>query len=228
MIQYDCHFMGKSAYAQCGQAASVGVPVGCVRINKLWQCCTSLALCGTALRNVRKVYLYDKEDDKTWTKRLSVDGYVGQNGITNNKKEGDRKTPSGIYGFDIAFGLAENPGTNIIYKQINKNDYWVDDPNSKYYNKWVDIMEVDKDFKSAEHLYDHKIAYKYGLVINYNTENIIKGKGSAIFFHVSTNGPTHGCVSVDEDTMVKILKILKPYAKIIIAKDRYSISELFK
>ena len=99
-----------------------------------------------------KIYLYDKEDDKTWTKRLSVDGYVGQNGITNNKKEGDRKTPSGIYGFDIAFGLAENPGTNIIYKQINKNDYWVDDPNSKYYNKWVDIMEVDKDFKSAEHL----------------------------------------------------------------------------
>ena len=89
-------------------------------------------------------------------------------------------------------------------------------------------MEVDKDFKSAEHLYDHKIAYKYGLVINYNTENIMKGKGSAIFFHVSTNGPTHGCVSVDEDTMVKILKILKPYAKIIIAKDRYSISELFK
>ena len=175
-----------------------------------------------------KIYLYDKDDDKTWTKRLSVDGYVGQNGITNNKKEGDRKTPSGIYGFDIAFGLAENPGTNIIYKQINKNDYWVDDPNSKYYNKWVDIMEVDKDFKSAEHLYDHKIAYRYGLVINYNTENIIKGKGSAIFFHVSTNGPTHGCVSVDEDTMVKILKILKPYAKIIIAKDRYSISELFK
>ena len=32
----------------------------------------------------------------------------------------------------------------------------------------------------------------------YHTENIIKGKGSAIFFHVSTNGPTHGCVNVDE------------------------------
>ena len=32
MIQYDCHFMGKSAYAQCGQAASVGDPVGCVKI----------------------------------------------------------------------------------------------------------------------------------------------------------------------------------------------------
>ena len=32
MIQYDCYFMGKSAYAPCGQAASVGVPVGCVKI----------------------------------------------------------------------------------------------------------------------------------------------------------------------------------------------------
>ena len=38
-----------------------------------------------------KIYLYDKEDDKTWTKRLSVDGYVGKNGITNNKKEGRNK-----------------------------------------------------------------------------------------------------------------------------------------
>ncbi|MFN8605570.1 MAG: hypothetical protein U0Z74_05910 [Romboutsia timonensis] len=65
-------------------------------------------------------YIYMiKKMIKLGRKRLSVDGYVGQNGITNNKKEGDRKTPSGIYGFDIAFGLAENPGTNIIW-QTNK------------------------------------------------------------------------------------------------------------
>ena len=44
--------MGKSAYAPCGQAASVGVPVGCIRIAK------------AALRSdtVRKVYLHDEKD----------------------------------------------------------------------------------------------------------------------------------------------------------------------
>ena len=175
-----------------------------------------------------KIYLYDKDNYGNWTKILSVDGYVGKNGITNNKKEGDLKTPSGIYGFDMAFGIAENPGTKLVYKQISNNDYWVDDPNSKYYNQWVDISKVDKDFKSAEHLSEYKTSYKYGLVINYNTKNIIKGKGSAIFFHVSTNGPTHGCVSVDEEDMIKILKVVKKDTKLIIAKDKESISEVFK
>ena len=60
MIQYDCYFMGKSAYAPCGQAASVGVPVGCVRIAKVaLRSCTCAVL---PSENVRKVYLYDKKD----------------------------------------------------------------------------------------------------------------------------------------------------------------------
>ena len=175
-----------------------------------------------------KIYLYNKDNNGNWIKILSVDGYIGKNGITNEKKEGDLKTPSGIYGFDMAFGIEENPGTKLVYKQITNNDYWVDDTNSKYYNQWVDISKVDKDFKSAEHLSEYKTSYKYGLVINYNTENIIKGKGSAIFFHVSTNGPTHGCVSVDEEDMIKILKVVKKDTKLIIAKDKESISEVFK
>lgn len=52
--------MGKSAYALCGQAASVGVPVGCVRIAKVaLRSCTCAVL---PSENVRKVYLYDKKD----------------------------------------------------------------------------------------------------------------------------------------------------------------------
>ena len=47
--------MGKSAYAPCGQAAGVGVPVGCIRIAKAaLRSCTCAVLLS---ENVRK-YIY--------------------------------------------------------------------------------------------------------------------------------------------------------------------------
>lgn len=53
--------MGKSAYAQCGQAASVGIPVGCVRIAT-----AALRYCTCAVPpsdTVRKVYFLYVEKD---------------------------------------------------------------------------------------------------------------------------------------------------------------------
>lgn len=71
-----------------------------------------------------------------------VNGKVGYNGISYNSREGDGKTPAGVYSFGIGFGIAGNPGSNIGYRQVTANDYWVDDVNSPYYNKWVSTAEV--------------------------------------------------------------------------------------
>lgn len=172
-----------------------------------------------------EVSLYEKDTNDIWRRTVSANGYVGKNGITDSKKEGDGKTPTGIYDLGTAFGISSNPGTKLNYRKINKNDYWVDDSNSKYYNQWVDITKVNKDWRSAEHLYSYKTAYKYGVVVNYNMNPIIPGKGSAIFLHNSTNGPTAGCVSVPESTLVTIMKSIKPSAKILIAKDANSIPD---
>ena len=55
MVQLYCHFMETRRKAPCGQAASVGVPVGCVRIAKAaLRCCTCAVLLS---ENVRK-YIY--------------------------------------------------------------------------------------------------------------------------------------------------------------------------
>ena len=55
MVQLYCHFMETRCKAPCGQAASVGVPVGCVRIAKaaLRRCTCAVLLS----ENVRK-YIY--------------------------------------------------------------------------------------------------------------------------------------------------------------------------
>ena len=55
MVQLYCHFMETRRKAPCGQAASVGVPVGCVRIAKAaLRYCTCVVLLS---ENVRK-YIY--------------------------------------------------------------------------------------------------------------------------------------------------------------------------
>ena len=60
MVQLYCHFMETQRKAPCGQAASIGVPVGCVRIAKAaLRCCTCAVLLS---ENVRKVLLYDEKN----------------------------------------------------------------------------------------------------------------------------------------------------------------------
>ena len=61
-----------------------------------------------------------------------VNGKVGYNGISYNSREGDGKTPAGVYSFGIVFGISGNTGSNIGYRQVTANDYWVDDVNSPY------------------------------------------------------------------------------------------------
>lgn len=143
-----------------------------------------------------------------WTETLRCSARVGKNGITGNKHEGDGKTPRGIYSLGQAFGLAGNPGTSRSWLQVNNNHYWVDDVNSSYYNKLVDASQTGIQWNSAEHLISYPTAYRYAIAVNYNTA-CTRGAGSAIFLHCSTGRATAGCISVSQNDMVRILKMLQ-------------------
>lgn len=143
-----------------------------------------------------------------WTETLSCSARVGKNGITGNKREGDGKTPRGIYSFGQAFGVAGNPGTARRWLQVNNNHYWVDDVHSTYYNKLVDASQTGIQWSSAEHLISYPTAYRYAIALNYNTA-CIPGAGSAIFLHCSTGGATAGCISVSQSDMIRILKMIQ-------------------
>lgn len=162
------------------------------------------------------VEFHKKSSNGVWTEVFSTSGYVGQNGITYNKREGDRKTPAGVYGFGTGFGVAQNPGANISYRVINNDDCWVDDSNSSHYNTWCSMRAPDKDWNSAEHMINFTDAYRYGIVIEYNTYDRVPGKGSGIFLHCKTS-PTPGCVAIDSNYMVTLLQQINSNALIVIA-----------
>lgn len=155
-----------------------------------------------------KVSFYEKNDN-SWaeTKDLSsVYGFVGIEGV-GKASESATITPKGLFGITTAFGFDESIDTGLDYFQITEDTYWVDDPNSKYYNMHVEGIG-DKDWNSAEHMIEFPSNYNYGFAFDYNTNPIVKGEGSAFFMHVSDH-PTQGCVAVSEDAMKSTLKWLK-------------------
>ena len=146
--------------------------------------------------------------------------YVGKNGLTDDKKEGDLKTPIGKFKLGIVFGTNPKNRINIDnsfeYIEINKNLYWVDDINSKYYNQLVNINTTTKDWNSAENLLENKIPYEYAIEIKTNPNNI-PGKGSAIFIHCKTKDYTAGCLSLPKNALKKLLSMINKDTKIIIS-----------
>lgn len=154
---------------------------------------------------------------ETWRLLHTAAGRVGKNGIRADRREGGGSTPAGVFPLRTAFGIAENPGTSLSYRRLQPGDVWVDDPASAHYNRPARSNQADRDWKSAEDLYAESKAYKYAIVIGYNDDPIVPGKGSAIFLHCLKNGATAGCVAVPERTMLRLLGFVDDRTKIVIA-----------
>lgn len=136
-----------------------------------------------------------------------ISGYVGIQGVSLNASEYESYTPKGLFGIGTGFGICDDPGTGLDYFKVTQDSYWVDDVDSAYYNQHVEGLS-DKDWLSAEHLIDYPGSYNYCVFIEYNSNPVIPGKGSAFFLHVGTK-PTAGCVAVSESSMINILKWLQ-------------------
>jgi len=160
-----------------------------------------------------EVSLHEKDDKGIWKEVLSTEADIGRNGI-GKTKEGDGKTPTGVYNFTFAFGIKDNPGTNFEYVEVDDSHYWVDDSSSKYYNQFVSIKDVEKDWDSAEHIMSAEESYHYVLATDYNAK-CEPGVGSAIFMHCTPTGGA-GCIAISEESMVDILRSIKQDCVLII------------
>ena len=142
---------------------------------------------------------------------------IGKNGLSSKKKEGDLKTPKGKYKFN--FLLYRKDRIKKIQCKLKKitikqNMGWCDDPRSIYYNKLIKFPFK----KSAEKLFLKKNIYDLILVINFNTNPVVKNKGSAIFLHLADKKfkPTKGCIGIKKKSFIKILPLINKKTKIII------------
>ena len=153
---------------------------------------------------------HERDEGGTWREIVSCHAYIGRKGW-GKTREGDMKTPSGVYTFTEAFGILPDPGCPMGYTQADDSHYWVGDSSSGRYNTMVSAREYDAfDRKESEHIIDYELAYKYCLNISWNAERT-PGKGSAIFLHCQTkNKYTAGCVAIPEEDMREVMRHVKP------------------
>tara|TARA_B100001027_G_scaffold150426_1_gene105487 strand:- start:49 stop:546 length:498 start_codon:yes stop_codon:yes gene_type:complete len=141
---------------------------------------------------------------------------VGKRGCSTLKKEGDLKTPSGIFDLGNIYyrkDRIEKPISKLKSICIKKNMGWCNDPKSKYYNK---LIKIKKDLKiSYEKLFRKDNKYDLFILIKYNYNKIIKNKGSAIFLHLTKNyRSTKGCIAVQKKDFLIINKLINKKTKI--------------
>ena len=144
---------------------------------------------------------------------------IGKSGIANFKKEGDLATPKGLFKLGLLYYRKDRNKSlksKLKKRVIKKNMGWCDDIKSKKYNQ-----EIHFPFKyGAEKLYIKDKTYDIFVNIKYNHSPIVKGKGSAIFLHLTNKKykATKGCVAILKKDFLKILPLINRDTKISISE----------
>jgi D-alanyl-D-alanine dipeptidase len=138
------------------------------------------------------------------------------------KREGDHKSPAGIFRLGDAFGYApQKPeGWKTHYLPITPSTQCVDDPQSHFYNRILDSSAATADWKSAEHMRDAGEAYRWGIVIEHNPAPAQAKGGSCVFMHI-WDGPengTEGCTAMPEPQVESLLGWLNPQARPVLVQ----------
>ena len=136
---------------------------------------------------------------------LRVACALGPAGIVRDKRESDGATPAGR--FRLLWGYyrpdrRRPPAGGVPLKPLRRDQGWCEDPSSGLYNRPVrlpasnctDCMRRDDDL------------YDLVFVLDHNFTRRVKGRGSAIFFHLARPGltPTAGCVAISAADMRKL------------------------
>jgi L,D-peptidoglycan transpeptidase YkuD (ErfK/YbiS/YcfS/YnhG family) len=148
-----------------------------------------------------------------WGLGLHSDGHPGP-----KKREGDGRSPAGVFPIGEAFGYAPAAATALHYAPMRASDYCVDVSGSPYYNRIVDadlvgqaaVAQATEPMRRDLHA-DGDQRYRLGFVIGHNRQAQAMG-GSCIFAHLwkSPADPTTGCTAMAPSTMEALLGWLRP------------------
>lgn len=146
----------------------------------------------------------------------------------DKRRQGTGTTPTGVYEVLSGFGRKADPGTDLDYIKVDRNDAWTYNP--KVPSTYNVFQDVDKSWKSyggyVEDLWDMGYQYDYVAVLDYNLpagpiRTGAKGvrrssnppdtrRGGGIFLHVDNGKRTAGCIAVKKKQMREIMQWLDP------------------
>jgi D-alanyl-D-alanine dipeptidase len=126
------------------------------------------------------------------------------------KKEGDGRSPAGIFKITELFGFDPSLDAGLPYRPLTEFTECVDDASSQSYNQIVDRKQIpNPDWNSSEKMRTIDV-YKIGGVVDYNSPKV-PGAGSCIFLHIwkGQGHGTAGCTAMEETHVQQLAGWLK-------------------
>ncbi len=142
---------------------------------------------------------------------------LGRSGIVSDKREGDGGTPAGLWPLRDLIYRSDRitaPDTALAKRPTSLSDGWCDAPDDPAYN-----LLVTRPYPAShETLWRDDHLYDIVVMLGYNDAPVVKGLGSAIFFHLAKRKdsllqPTEGCVALDLDDIRAVLARVTPDTK---------------
>lgn len=141
------------------------------------------------------VVLYTKSGS-TWKKTRDWEGHNGKKGWTTDHREGDKRSPVGVFTLSDAGGVLADPGAKLPFSRsasFQAPHYWA---------------------KSHWHDFDYVIAIDYNRVKGTApidpTRPEGQSKGGGIWLHMDHGSGTSACVSLSKSGMEYLLRTLDP------------------
>ena len=145
---------------------------------------------------------------------------LGRGGLTDNKREGDAKTPLGRFPLRRIWYRPDRvmrPQAGLPIIKISQKSGWSDDISTAAYNRPIRLPYAP----SHEKLWRHDRLYDVFIELGINDNPPEKGRGSAIFLHLEKNNfaPTLGCIAVRRTSMDFLLRQARPDTHICIGEN---------
>lgn len=148
--------------------------------------------------------------------------------IASKRRQSTGTTPAGTFAIPTMFGRQPNPGTQMPYVQVDRNDAWTYNPKvPSTYNVFQTVNRGWWKYSYyVERLWEYGKQYNYVAVLDYNlpagpiragadgvrrtTSPANTSKGGGIFLHVTNGKVTAGCIAIAREQMRQVLRWLDP------------------
>jgi L,D-peptidoglycan transpeptidase YkuD (ErfK/YbiS/YcfS/YnhG family) len=173
---------------------------------------------------------YERDGDTWRIVQPTVRAQLGYGGLVRGdlRRQGTGTTPTGVYDILSGFGRKADPGTDLEYIRVDRNDVWPYDPRRpRTYNVFQNAGgNWRSSGKYVEYLWDMGMQYNYVAVLDYNlpkgpirtnkrgirqsTTPPNTSRGGGFFLHVDNGKKTAGCIAVKESVMRDLMRWLDP------------------
>ena len=139
---------------------------------------------------------------------------IGRGGIGQKRTEGDNVTPVGCFKILDVYQRLDRKRSLALGSDVRLDARWSDDPSDPCYNR---LRAADPTF-SSERMRRSDQLYDLVAVLDFNSEQVVRGAGSAIFLHVwrAPRYPTAGCVAFEKADLEWILQRWSDRSRVVI------------